>query len=335
VAEILFVENSRSRRGRSTAARLDIALARLAREREIRRVGVAELEGESPPSDRVIACGGDGTVNAVVTWLWLRGREIPIGIVPAGTGNNLAAGLGLPRKAVDALAVAVESSRTVAIDAVSYRAVGEVRRECDDGRPLESRRLFIQSAALGFPADVARRFGALRERRAFRALNRVLGPGTYALLALDGVMRARWREWRGEPPLEARVEIGTTLHETRTLAIFLGNEPTLGGGFLPCPKAVVDDGKVDLCIVEAGAGLPYLSLLRRVSRGTHIDLQRGVRYLQSPGPLTIRFSRSTPFLADGDLWARSDAWEIEVLPQAVSLIVSDEDELAGERKGSP
>src|SRR5678816_4908666 len=52
--------------------------------------------------------------------------------------------------------------------------------------------------------------------------------------------------------------------EERVIAIFIGNERSLGGEFQPCPKARIDDGLMDLCFVRAGTGESYLRLFRSV-----------------------------------------------------------------------
>jgi diacylglycerol kinase (ATP) len=105
------------------------------------------------------------------------------------------------------------------------------------------------------------------------------------------------------------------------LAVFVGNDPTLGGGFHPCPRASLDDGLLDLCIVRSSGGTPLLPLLQSVGRGDHLALARDVEYRQTRGPIAISFSRPTPFLADGDIWLSSTAYVVEVVPGALPVVV--------------
>jgi diacylglycerol kinase (ATP) len=277
-------------------------------------VPLPELEGVPEAPERLIVLGGDGTVSAAVDWLERRSFRSPIAIVPAGTGNNLARGLGIPLEPGAALELALAGRRLRAVDAIRYSTPGGGG---SGGRP----RLFIQTAALGFPADIAGRYDRWRRQRLFRLVARPLGPYVYRWLALSGLLAAKRRERRGERLLRLRAALpGETIDET-VLAVFLGNEKSLGGNFHPCPRAEVDDGKLDLCLVRAGTGASYLDTFRRVVRGEHLELARTVLYRQSAGPLELELSEPAALLADGDLWVESARFRFEVLPRRVEVVV--------------
>jgi diacylglycerol kinase family enzyme len=112
---------------------------------------------------------------------------------------------------------------------------------------------------------------------------------------------------------------GETIDE-KTFAVFIGNERSLGGNFFPCPRAEVDDGKLDLCLVRAGTGASYFDLFRRIARGDHLALERTVVYRQTPGPLEIGLSKPSPFLADGDLWVTSNRFVLRMLRHRFEVI---------------
>ena len=310
MAELLIVENRASRRGKRVAAALRRQLEERSSAASVEWATISRLGDAGTPERRVLAVGGDGTVNAVASWLEERRQRLPLGIVPAGTGNNLARGLGIPLDTDLACRVALESEETAPLDALAYT----------DGA-AGAARLMIQAGALGFPADVALRYDRLRRNPAFRFVAAATGTYIYLALALTGVARQRWRERRGLPHLNIRCEIdGETLDED-ILALFIGNEKSLGGGFLPCPRARVDDGKIDLCVVRAGSGRSYLRLLARVSRGEHVDLDDCIVYRQTAQPVEMRLSRPAPFLADGDLWLHDDRYRLEVLPGRFDIVV--------------
>ncbi len=103
-------------------------------------------------------------------------------------------------------------------------------------------------------------------------------------------------------------------------AIFLGNERSLGGDFLPCPQARPDDGLADLCLVRARTGIPYLKLFRSISRGEHLAIEDAVLYRQTPGPLRIELSSPSRFLVDGDLWTCADRFAVEVRPALFRVV---------------
>jgi diacylglycerol kinase (ATP) len=304
------IYNPSSRRGTHTAARVREALARLdsgaaARWLELREVAALPLDCE-----RVVCIGGDGTINAVASSLERSGASCPLAVIPAGTGNNLARGLGLPLETRAAVRLAVAGSSLRAIDGIAYEAA-------DGGE----RRLIVQTSALGFPAEIAAQYDRLRRHRLFRLAARPTGPYVYRLLALLGLVAQKRRERRGEPPLVVSLKLPGEHLEESVFAVFIGNERSLGGNFHPCPKAVPDDGQLDICMIRAGTGEAYLRVFRRVARGAHLDLERTVVYRQTPGPVEIDLSSPLPLLADGDLWVRSDRYRLEVLPRRFRIVV--------------
>jgi diacylglycerol kinase family enzyme len=173
---------------------------------------------------------------------------------------------------------------------------------------------------MGFPAEIASLYDGLRKRRAFRWLLRPTGPYAYRIIAFLGLAWQKCLEKRGRNLLEVRLSLpGETIEET-VFAVFIGNERSLGGNFIPCPLAEPDDGLLDVCLVRAGTGTSYLRLFSKIVRGCHTDLEQVVLYRQSAGPLELRLSSPTPFLVDGDLWVRSAMYRVEVLPQELQVV---------------
>jgi diacylglycerol kinase (ATP) len=270
-----------------------------------------------PPPERVVAVGGDGTVNGVGAWLLDSGLPADLAIVPGGTGNNVALALGIPSDRRQMLEIALRGERKRRIDALRYRSLEVEAMPGANG----SSRFIIQSGAWGYPAEIAGRYAALRRGRFFRTVAYPLGGRIYRLLALAGLLREKKRQRRGEEGLLLQARLPEGRIEADVLAVFVGNDPTLGGGFHPCPRASLEDGLLDLCVVRAGSGAPLLSLLRSVGRGEHLALTRAVEYRQTRGPLELSFNRSTPFLADGDIWLCSSSYVVEVVPAALPVVV--------------
>jgi diacylglycerol kinase (ATP) len=316
VSTWLVVFNPGARRGGSVAAEVRRALAAAtappAREEPGRLAfaPVSELDAVGEAPGRVIAVGGDGTFNGAADWLARRGFRAPLAIVPAGTGNNLACGLGLPLRTGPALVLALRGRACRPLDAVVYLSPEEGRR-----------RLLLQGGALGFPAEVAARYDRLRRQPLLRPLLQPLGTHVYRLLALAGLAAQKRRERRGEDLLEVRAALAGEEIRERLLALFIANERSLGGNFVPCPRARVDDGAFDLCFVRAGTGASYLKTFRRVARGEHLALEDVVIYRQSTGPVEIELSAAAPLVADGDLWLRSRRYRFEILPARFEVIV--------------
>jgi len=283
------------------------------------RVSLARLDEAELPTGRVVAIGGDGTVNAVVTWLYRKGAQCRLGIVPSGTGNNLASGLGVPVETDRACELAFRGETTHAIDLGVYERSG-----AGAGAPPKLG-TFVQSAGVGFHADVAARYDRLRRKPWFRLLARPLGPHIYRWLALEGVARLRRQERRGVPPTRATIDFGAEVIDEPMLAVFIGNERSIGGDFIPCPRARPDDGVLDFCLVRAGVRRSYLDLLRRASRGAHLELEDCVVYRTASESVRLRLSRSAPFFADGDLDDEDTEWTVRVAPSRVPLLVPARD----------
>ena len=304
---ILF--NAASKRGKTVAREIRALLDAnpTTGQRTVRWVSLGELPDCVGTPERIITIGGDGTINAAVSWLFEHDLDVPLALLPAGTGNNLARGLQLPLDVGDAFAV-IESSTTRPLDAIVLRG--------DDTPPFA----MVQSAALGFPAETAKKYDDLRRHWLFRALFKPLGPSIYRLLALSGLRTQKRRERRGQDllDLELRLTGGETRRES-VIAVFLGNERSLGGNFIPCPQALLDDGRLDICTIRAGGDTPYLQLFRRVLGGDHLR-DPAVSYLQTAKPLELAFSRATPLLVDGDIKCSSRHYFVDVVPGRFRIV---------------
>src|SRR5688500_8197756 len=173
----------------------------------------------------VIAWGGDGTVNEVASSLVF--RDAALGVVPSGSGNGLARELGLPLEP----------------RAAFERALGAGRRRIDAGEL--GGHLFFNIAGIGLDADVAHRFAATGHARR--------GIGMYVVQSLAALLSYR------ATPLSLTVD-GTT-REVRPLLVAFANARTYGNGALIAPRAQVDDGKIDVVVVD---DRPLLGILRRV-----------------------------------------------------------------------
>jgi diacylglycerol kinase (ATP) len=122
---------------------------------------------------------------------------------------------------------------------------------------------------------------------------------------------------------QVRWQDGADTH-TRTLplhAFAVCNSRQIGGGRLIAPADVVDDGLLDVCLIEAMPTLEFISLLRRVSTGDHIDDER-VSYFRA-ARVDFDFDRVIKVNTDGQVLAARQC-RYEVRPRAVSLLVPHE-----------
>lgn len=243
----------------------------------------------------IFIAGGDGTLNEVVNGLaQLEGglERVALGIVPQGTGNDLARGLGIPETLEGALAE-LTRFREARIDVCT----------------LNDRR-FVNVSAGGFIAEVSEATNPQLKTIAGK-LAYLLG-GAQALLDYEPV-RTR---------VDAQDADGRPFHREFQMQLFaVGNSRMAGGGNLIAPAAVADDGLMDLCLVDAMPTLEFLGLLRRVAAGEHMDDPR-VTYLQTR-QVQLEFERAIKVNTDGEVLEASRC-EYRVTPRQARFLIGPE-----------
>ncbi len=198
---------------------------------EARKVA-AEAVAERP--DALVTLGGDGLVNLALQAL--AGSGVPLGIVPAGSGNDIARELGVPRRAPLA-----------AVDVVLDGTV----RTIDAGRC--NGRYFASVVCCGFDSRVTERANRMRRLR---------GQARYAA-AVAGELRV----FR---PLPFTIDVDGQRWETEAMMVAVGNTRAYGGGMQICPQACDDDGLLDLTIIGAVSRPGLVRAFPRVYRGSHL-----------------------------------------------------------------
>jgi diacylglycerol kinase (ATP) len=191
----------------------------------------------------LVVAGGDGSLHAVVAALYGRGelRDCRLGLLPLGTGNDLARGLGIPLDPEDASRVIV-SGQPRRLDLLVDDAGGVV----------------VNAVHVGVGALAAQAAATLKSR---------LGRFAYPAGALAAGLRARG--WR----LEVRVdgELVVDPHG-RSLMVALSNGPSIGGGIASVhPESVPHDGLADVVVSRAVGPLARVGYAVDLSRGTHLD----------------------------------------------------------------
>jgi YegS/Rv2252/BmrU family lipid kinase len=192
--------------------------------------------------DVLLVFGGDGTVHEVVNGLPLPAAQDgpAVGLLPAGTGNDLARALGLPPEPV-AAALALVDGRPRPVDLL----------DCGDRR-----------AANGINAGFAAAATEVLSRRA----KRMLGPAAYVV----GGLRAGLRP----PAWPARVEVDGRVVDGEALAVVVGNGGSFGGGQWLLPDADLGDGLLDVLVVPAAASKARLARALAMDRRLPDDLPR-------------------------------------------------------------
>jgi diacylglycerol kinase (ATP) len=191
----------------------------------------------------LVAVGGDGTVHGGLQAV--AGTPVPFGIVPAGTGNDIAADLGLPTAALtaaEAVAGALRAGRTRTFD------LGRVTLSDGGGQ-----RWFAGVLGAGFDAIVNERANGMRFPR---------GRRRYDAAILAELVRLRPRRYT--------LGLDGTDSVADAVLVAVANTPRYGGGFRISPDADPTDGLLDVVVGGRFSRAGLVRILPRVRRGTHL-----------------------------------------------------------------
>jgi YegS/Rv2252/BmrU family lipid kinase len=188
--------------------------------------------------ERVIAIGGDGSVCEVANGL--AGSQTALGIIPAGTGNDVSDNLAIPRDPIAAARLAA-TGQPRAIDLCQI----QTRQQTS---------YFVNIAGFGFDAEAAWRVNRLPK---------VMG-GTLPYVA--GVLQTLWRY---ESP-RMRISIDDQFLDRHVFLVAVGNCPSYAGGMRIVPRAKPNDGLLDVCLVKALRRLDVLRIVPKLYSGGHV-----------------------------------------------------------------
>ncbi|MEF3274717.1 MAG: diacylglycerol kinase family lipid kinase [Chloroflexus sp.] len=264
------------------------------------RGGATELaiQALNRGASRLVAVGGDGTINEVVNGLIdsRRARNVPLGIIPLGTGSDFVKSLpGVRPGDIVGAVQRLVANQTTPID------VGRIRVEASR---LTLTRCFINGLGMGLDAAVAVESLKIKHLRGF---------AVYLISVFKALATYR------PGPMTVRFD-GQRVSRQLFFAS-VGNGRCQGGGFWITPDAKLDDGLLDLCIVDT---MPIPRALRKIPlliRGTHtnepeVTMARARRIEVSCPTPTI------PVATDGEVIATAaQRIEVEVLPRAIQLVL--------------
>lgn len=254
-----------------------------AREGEITDIAKqAVAEGASA----VIAVGGDGSL--VEAARGLVGSETAMGVIPGGTGNDLALSLGISRDPAAALEIILSGNL----------------RQMDVGRL--NGEYFLNVAGTGFDVDVLRNTAKVK-----RVLTGLMAYGAAVFMSILGT-----------GPKHIRLETPGGVLERDVLLVAFANGQYYGGGMRVAPEADAFDGLLDICIVNSVPRWKIPILLSRFVKGEHLALPF-CEYFKAPWA-KIDGDHETVFNMDGDLVGGVPT-EIELIPKALKIFCPPHD----------
>ncbi|MGJ5675640.1 MAG: lipid kinase [Nostochopsis sp.] len=232
--------------------------------------------------DLVIVGGGDGTLNAAVDTLVE--TNLPLGILPLGTANDLAKTLKIPNSLG-------EASKVIATGELRRIDLGEVNGK-----------YFFNVASLGLSVKITQRLTKEVKRR--------WGIFAYAFTALKVIWESR--------PFSAEIRLSDQSMKVKTVQIAIANGRYYGGGMTVAPDAMIDDQRLDLYSLEIKHWWQIIPLLPRMRQGRHINA-RNVRALQGQ-EIEVYTRKPRPINTDGEITTYTPA-HFRVVPKAVAVFV--------------
>jgi len=257
-------------------------------------------------ADVILLFGGDGTIHRHLSQLVKLG--LPVLVVPAGSGNDFARALGV-RRVRDSLAswrrfcAGQDNVRLIDLGVIiPLEVAGE------SPAPHQPPQYFCSVAGLGIDGEVARHANTLPRW--------LRGHGGYALTLLPTIFRF--------VPLPMKIftadDAGgwATRFDQPTILAAFANTSTYGGGMKIAPRARMDDGRLDVCVVGSVDPFKLFCMFPTVYFGRHLNI-REVEYFQAS---RLRVETETPLdvYADGEFVCQTPV-EIDVAPRALRVIV--------------
>jgi diacylglycerol kinase (ATP) len=238
--------------------------------------------------DEIIAAGGDGTLNEVINGIAKRVRDVRIGLIPLGTGNDFARCLNLPATLEENIDI-VLSGETTAIDVVRTKS--------------DRIRYFVNVSAGGFS-------GLINEKLT-PELKRTWGPLAYLRSAAAALPQLR--------SYRTAVRLGTK--ETFSVDLYnvvIANGRFAAGGLPIAPNADPSDGLLDIILIPERLGSEITLLVAKIVLNNHLDADAVV--FRRAARVSIRSRPGMWFTVDGELIG-NDPIVFEVMPRALEFVV--------------
>jgi diacylglycerol kinase (ATP) len=233
----------------------------------------------------IIAVGGDGTFNEMARPL-INKKNVITGIIPAGTGNDFIQILGFPNRFEDKDWDIFFNKNIIAMDAGWCNGM-----------------VFLNGMGLGFDAQVASENyiepGKVKRGSKYKYIWHIVKTLLF------------FREKR------MIVLTGNGRHETDCFINTIAVGRRFAGGFYLTPKAIANDGLLDVCMIKKLSLFERFSILLKVPEGKHTTDKR-VNYYQTKG-INIEFPEVVPFHIDGELYF-ADKFDVTVLPEALNIL---------------
>jgi len=261
------------------------------------------MPASSAEADVILLFGGDGTIHRHLAQLIRLG--LPVLVVPAGSGNDFARALGI-RRTLDSVAAWQKfHTGNANVRPIDIGVIDPVMAE------MPAPRYFCSIAGIGLDSEVARRANQLPRW--------LRGHGGYLFTLVPTIFRFAPVLIKILMPGDGKTPNQPwTLRSNRpTTLAAIANTPVYGDGMKIAPRAQLDDGLLDICIVGAVSPFKLFRLFPTVYSGNHLKV-REVEYFTSP-QVRIETGHPLDIYADGEYVCQTPV-EISIVPAALKVI---------------
>jgi diacylglycerol kinase (ATP) len=242
----------------------------------------------------IVAVGGDGTISEIVNGIHKADglNNVALGVISTGTGADYIRALGIPRNFEDACKKLVNPvTRNVDVGMVECMNKGEANN-----------RLFVNFAGIGFAAEIVR-----ATTQKYKAMGKV---SAYLLGLFTTLVSYKNKD--------VDIVIGGEMERKRICTVIMGNGQYGGGGMYTTPKAVIDDGLLDVLIIGDLSKPDLLRSLPTIYKGTHLSHPKVS--LKKAESVTINPVIQMAIQADGDIVGESPA-TFKIIEQKLRIII--------------
>lgn len=243
-------------------------------------------------AELIVSVGGDGTVNEIVNGIMKSKNDPPLGIIPLGWANDFIKSTNIPSDIIESCKILIKG-KTKKID------IGVINNQI----------YFANICGVGFDAEVAQLANHMKSKHPNL---RILSAFVYVFATVKKLL---------SPFSYHNVKIkfdGQEIH-SKILFIAISNGKIYGGRFKITPEAILDDGLLEVCVVEEMGRFKYLSIIPKVFKGTHASI-KGINFYRAK---EVVIQSSEPVLAQvsGEVIEGQKEFTITLLPKSLKLIV--------------
>jgi len=260
------------------------------------------LPTNSTDADAILIFGGDGTIHRHLSRLVQ--LQLPVLIVPCGSGNDFARALQFPKKKTSLSAWKKFSSGGRNVGNIDLGVITSI-----PGRNAPLHQYFCCVGGVGLDGEVARRANQLPRW--------LRGHGGYLLSFPPALFDFRAVPMRLNVAIPGNPQHIVSRVETPLVLTAFANTPAYGGGMRIAPHAELNDGKLDLCLLHNINKLKLFCLFPSVYFGCHLGIE-GVEYMQTTR-LGIETKTPVDVYADGEYVCQTPI-EVSIAPNALRII---------------